>query len=207
MEKHAESPRLDTSPRASYARIVYCERYLSNISKHFHFNCTTPPILLVGLMSHSVLSLPLVRPHYTASARPGATQLASAGNSILPAPTSMYRISSVQHLFVLYTFLSSLWIFLDPLMLFTKQKTIPRPISLLNFVAFVFVSLLIAVTPYASRSVSTGCVAGACCAQCKHATRTFRQCKRCRHGFRFSSLLTLCGCALCPHLKYGIQLD
>ena len=128
MEKHAESPRLDTSPRASYARIVYCERYLSNISKHFHFNCTTPPILLVGLMSHSVLSLPLVRPHYTASARPGATQLASAGNSILPAPTSMYRISSVQHLFVLYTFLSSLWIFLDPLMLFTKQKTIPRPI-------------------------------------------------------------------------------
>ena len=124
------------------------------------FNCTTPPILLVGLMSHSVLSVRLVRPHYTASAR--------AGNSILPAPTSMYRISSVQHLFVLYTFLSSLWIFLDPLMLFTKRKTIPRPISLLNFVAFVFVSLLIVVTPYASRSVSAGCVAGACCARMPH---------------------------------------
>ena len=199
MEKHAESPGLDTSPRASYARIVYCERYLSNISQHFQFNCTTPPILLVGLMSLSVLSLPLVRPHYTASAR--------AGNSIHPAPTSMYRISSVQHLFVLYNFLSSLWIFLDPLMLFTKRKTIPRPISLLNFVAFVFVSLLFAVTPYASRSVSAGCVAGACCAQCTHATLTLRQCKTCRHRFRFSSLLTLCGCALCPHLKYGIQLD
>ena len=53
-------------------------------------------------------------------------------------PTSMCRISSVQHLFVLYTFLSSLWIFLDPLMLFTKRKTIPRPISLLNFVPFCF---------------------------------------------------------------------
>ena len=53
-------------------------------------------------------------------------------------PTSMCRISSVQHLFVLYIFLSSLWIFLDPLMLFTKRKTIPRPISLLNFVPFCF---------------------------------------------------------------------
>ena len=131
MEKQAESPGLDTSLRASYARIVYCERYLSNISQHFQFNCTTPPILLVGLMSHSVLALPLVRPHYTASAR--------AGNSIRPAPTSMYRISSVQHLFVLYTFLSSLWIFLDPLMLFTKRKTIPRPCNIfIKFCCFCF---------------------------------------------------------------------